>query len=179
MAAPPDEGRDKRVKAILAEIESQRRKAAEAGQHFTLPTDAAQRIGPRSQPLIVWQAWNPTTSPGRSLVCNVGVANPSANGHEGLFVHLFVGTGNIVAVEPASSPGVVTPGIDVRFPQLSLPRYPGISFEAGQTRSLSIGLVVPKAMEPSNYIANLLLFQAVWHDPGRSLDRSLFVFEVR
>lgn len=179
MPAPPDQARNQRVNAILAEIESQRRRATEAGQHFTLPHDADRRIGPRNQPMIVWQAWNPTTSPGRSLVCNVGVANPAAQGDVGLFVHLFVGTGNIVAAEPASSPGVIRPGIDVRFPQLSVPRYPGISVPAGETRSLTFGLAVPEDVEPSNYIANFLLFRAVWHDPGQSLDRSLFVFEVR
>ncbi|HET9437477.1 MAG TPA: hypothetical protein VFO64_04695, partial [Gaiellaceae bacterium] len=90
-----------------------------------------------------------------------------------LFVHLFVGPGNMVA-----NTGAALAPVDDRFARLTLPEFDGLQIASGATESLTFKLPVPAGVEQSNYLGNSFLFQSVWHDPGTYIDRGIFVFEV-
>lgn len=162
--------------AILSEIEARRREAGQEGQHFTPPPDQPFSKGAEGI-CIIWQAWNRTVSPSRTLVYSVGIANPTPKTQSSIFAHVFVGTG---LVDGAIEPNVrATLGaVDMQFPRLTTPRFAGITLKPGAMASLGFGLKVPPDVEPSNYVGNCLLLQPVWHAPQGHVDRSIFIFEV-
>lgn len=163
-------------KAILEEIERRRAQASEERQFFTPPPES-KFSKDSSKPLIVWQAWNPTVTPGESLVYTVGIANPTPKKQLWLFGHVFVGRESITTGSPGQQL-LATGGGDPRFPSLTQPRFPGLTLEAEQIASLSFVIPIPSAVERSNYLGNCLVFQATWHDFGVAFDRGQFVFEV-
>lgn len=162
--------------AILSEIEARRREAEQEGQHFTPPPEQPFSKG-ADQICIIWQAWNRSVSPGRTLVYSVGVANPTPKPQSSIFAHLFVGAGSVGgAIEP--NVRVTLSAVDMQFPRLTSPRFAGITLESGAVAPLGFGIKVPSDVEPSNYVGNCLLLQPVWHAPQGHVDRSLFIFEV-
>jgi len=99
--------------------------------------------------------------------------NPGPDDAVWLFGHVFVGAAN-VAPEVGDALAVVDPG----FPRLTAPAFPGLTVKAGSTETLQFALTIPPAAEMTNYMGNLVLYRATWHDPAAYLDRSLFVFAV-
>ena len=124
-------------------------------------------------PMIVWQSWSSSTTPGGTISYNVGIHNPSPDLQIWLFAHVFVGPANFVA-----DPGAAVQAVDPRFPRLTEPPFDGLHIAAGATASLSFSLNVPADAEVSNYIGNTFLFRADWHDVGVYLERGVFVFGV-
>ena len=166
-----------RTQSLLEEVKRRRREAELERQHFTAPPD--DRIGGRSSPMIIWQAWSPAVPLGSTVAYSVGIANPTSKKVEALFAHVFVGAANIVGTTGQADPATSLSNVDPRFSRLTLPRFSGIALEAGQTRGLSFSLGIPAGVERTNYLGNCFVFMATWHDPGVYLDRSLFVFEVQ
>lgn len=161
---------------LLSEIETRRREAEQEGQHFTPPPEQPFSKG-ADQVCIIWQAWNRSVSPGRTLVYSVGVANPTPKTQSSIFAHVFVGTGSVGEAREPNVRTILTP-VDMQFPRLTSPRFAGITLEPGAVVPLAFGIKVPSDVEPSNYAGNCLLFQPIWHDPQGHVDRSLFIFEV-
>lgn len=162
---------------LRSEIELRRRQAEGEGFQFTpLPDQELRKES--NVPFVLWQAWTPTVPPGGTLILRVGLANLGPQRWPWLFTHVFVGPANVAVDLAPRGVGEALAAVDSRFPRLTLPQFPGLRFEAGGFESLSFSFRVPSTVERTNYLGNCFLFQSTWHDPGRYLDRSLFVFEV-
>ncbi len=125
-----------------------------------------------NSPMIVSQSWGGTT-PGGTVNYNVGIYNPDPTTAIWLFVHVWVGSGNVDPV-----PGTFLLNADTRFPRLTQPAPLGFSLAAGASTTLSFSLKVPAAVEKTGYIGNSCLMRFNWHDTGTYLDRGVFVFAV-
>jgi hypothetical protein len=172
---PPSEEKQQHLKRILGEIETRKARAEKAGDSFTAPTEEQLRakLGRANSPMIVYQSWSGSAPAGGTITYEVGITNPDPTDWFWLFVHLFVGPGNMVpdtgeALEP----------VDERFPRLTEPSFDGLRIAAGATEHLDFTIRVPAGVEKSNYLGNSFLFYSVWHDPGVYIDRSIFVFGV-
>ena len=163
------------VNRLLEEIDRQQQEAERQGLNFTAPTEEQlkKKLAAAQSPMIVFQAWSGSVSAPGTLSYTVGINNPDPVQWIWLFGHVFIGPANIVR-----DVGDAVSAVDPRFPRLTLPEFAGLTLAAGDTQSLSFSLTVPGDVERSNYLGNTFLFQSTWHDVGRYLDRSLFVFEV-
>lgn len=179
---PPEPAKEITVDVLehfekVQKIVARHRKEARAKKlNFTaLPKDQLLRkLGRTSTPLIIFQSWDGSTAPGGTISYNVGVYNPDPYGQIWMFGHVFIGPANIVG-----DVGDALQTVDARFPRLTLPAFPGLSLAAGATETLRFKVKVPSGVDASNYLGNTFLFRADWHDVGKYLDRSIFVFEVR
>jgi hypothetical protein len=162
------------VESVVAEAGRHRTEAERDGRFFTAPPEdqLLSRATASQLPMIVWQSWN-SGSPGTTIQYRAGVMNPGPNDEVWLFGHVFVGAAN-VAPEIGAALAAVDPG----FPRLTVPAFPGLTVKAGSTETLEFALTIPAGAERTNYMGNLVLYRATWHDPADYLDRSLFVFAV-
>jgi hypothetical protein len=169
---------------VLPEIDIQRKKAESGKMRFTALNEQQlhARLLPRSTPslpipvlapMIVWQSWTGTTSPGGSINYSLGVYNPLPNPQSWLFAHAFIGPANFI-----HNPGMALQSIDSRFPRLTEPAFPGLDVGPGATVSLHFDMKIPQCIEPSNYLGNALLFRGDWHDVGGYVDRGFWPFLV-
>ena len=165
----------KRLDKIKKDVDKHRREAKRQGWHFTTPTDdqLKQKLGRARSPMIVFQGWSGSAPPGGAVNYQIGINNPDPTNWIWLFVHVFVGPGNMVA-----DTGEALAPIDQRFARLTLPEFDGLQIASGATETVDFQIPVPANVERTNYLGNSFLFQSVWHDPGQYIDRSLFVFEV-
>jgi hypothetical protein len=165
----------KRREQIKKDVQKLQRAAERKGWNVTTPTDdqLKKKLGRAKSPMIVFQGWSGSAPPGGTITYQVGINNPDPTRWIWLFVHLFVGPGNMVA-----DTGEALAPVDERFPRLTLPDFDGLQIAAGATESLEFVIPVPAGVESTNYLGNSFLFQSIWHDPGLYIDRSIFVFEV-
>lgn len=177
VGAAPDGDKLTRIRSILQAIELRRKEAELERQFFTAPPE--DRLGARNSAMIIWQSWSPAVTLGATVAYSVGIANPTPTKVEAVFAHVFVGAANIVGTTGQADPATSLGAVDPRFSRLTLPRFGGLTVGPGETRSLSFSLGIPVSVERTNYLGNCFLFMATWHDPGRYLDRSLFVFELQ
>jgi hypothetical protein len=162
------------LKKVLEEIEKQR-KSVKKGDNFIAPTEeqVRKKLERVNSPFITLQAWSPTT-PGGTFNYQIGITNPDAFTQHSMFVHVFVGPGNLV-----SGLGDFLLNVDQRFPRLTQPDPFGLSLASGALTTLNFSIKVPSTVEhPTNYIGNAVLLQLNWFDVGTVLDRSVFVFKV-
>jgi hypothetical protein len=172
------ERRTEHAKRLLDEIEHHRQEAERQGLIFTAPTaeQLRKKLARANSPMIAFQGWSGSTTPGGAINYILGINNPDPNKWISLFAHVFVGPANVV---PKVGPAMAA--VDSRFPRLTMPGLAaevGLSLDPGVTKSLNFSLDVPAGVEPSCYIGNMILFQSTWFDVGEYLDRSLFIFEV-
>lgn len=168
---------DARSERILKEIESRRLEAAQERQYFTpLPDEPLPRD--LARPLIAWQQWTPQVTRGGTLICRIGLANPTPHRQSSLLVHLFVGPPNIETDASHHDVGGALTAADQRFARMTAPRFPGLALDSDALDFVAFGLAIPSTVEKGNYLGNCFLFRAAWHGPGAYLERSLFVFEV-
>jgi hypothetical protein len=163
------------ARALMDEVEKRRAEAESEGLNFTAPTEdqLKKKLLSGRSPSIYFQGWSGTTTPGGTIAYSLGITNPDPTPWVWLFVHLFIGPGNLAAdVDEAVS------AVDSRFPRLTLPSFDGLQLAPGGSQTLSFSIQVPPGIEPSNYFGTSFLFQSLWHDPTMNLDRSFFVFEV-
>ncbi|MEA2633419.1 MAG: hypothetical protein QOH92_186 [Chloroflexota bacterium] len=173
--AEPRKTKAKHAERIKQEVEKRRTEAEKNGEQFTSLTDdqLQKKLRRTRSPMIVWQSWTGSTTPGGVINYSLGIYNPDPTTWVWLFVHLFVGAANMVA-----DPNDAVVAVDSRFPRLTAPDFAGLSVDPGKTQSLSFSLPIPGNAEPTDYLGNSFLFHSVWHDTGQYLDRSLFVFKV-
>jgi hypothetical protein len=173
----PSQPADPRRETILKEVESRRQEAAQERQYFTPPADEPLSKD-LAKPLIIWQQWTPQVSRGGTLVCRIGLANPSPQRQSSLLVHLFVGPPNIQADASDRDLGLALAAADQRFGRMTAPRFPGLALDSDGLDFVAFGVAIPPTLEKGNYLGNCVLFRAAWHGLGTYLERSLFVFEV-
>jgi hypothetical protein len=165
----------KQAKSLMTEIEKRRAQAKKQGHEFTAPTEEQlkAKLGRAKSPMIVYQSWGGGAAAGGSFPYQVGIHNPDPINWIWLFVHLFVGPGNMVA-----DTGEALAPVDTRFARQTEPKFDGLQIAAGATEHLDFTIRVPAGVDKTNYLGNSFLFQSVWHDPGLYIDRSIFVFNV-
>ena len=143
-------------------------------ENFTgiTPEQIEEKFNRINSPMIVGQSWGSTT-PGGTVPYTVSVYNPDATTAIWLFVHVWVGSGN---VDPNT--GTFLLNVDTRFPRLTKTATTGFSLAPGASTTLSFSIAVPSTVQLTGYIGNSCLMQFNWHDIGTYLDRGVFVFAV-
>ncbi|HEV2842587.1 MAG TPA: hypothetical protein VGW39_14790 [Chthoniobacterales bacterium] len=152
----------------------EKHKRENKGEHFTAvtPEEIGRKLKRVNSPMIVSQGWANTT-PGGTCNYSVGIYNPDPTQASLLFVHVWVGSGN---VDPTV--GTFLLNVDTRFPRLAQPPPIGLTLAPGASTTLTFALKVPSTVEKTSYIGNSCLMQLNWHDVGKYLDRGVFVFAV-
>ena len=163
------------LKNIREFVEKQEAVAKEKGWYYTVPSERelARKLTRVRSPMIVFQGWSGSASPGSAINYNVGVYNPDPNASIWLYAHVFVAPANIVADE-----GAALATVDARFPRLTMPAFPGLTLDSLGSETLQFTVRVPDDVDPSNYLGNTVLMQIDYHDIGQYLDRSVFPFGV-
>lgn len=163
------------LRALMDEIEKQRRQAEADGLSFTAPTaeQLDEKLRRSTSPFITFQGWSGSAPRDGTLSYTVGISNPDPDLWFWLFAHVFVGRANL-----PRDVGHAVLACDERFPQLTEPAFDGFVLQPFTTGSLSFTIEIPPEVQVSNYLGNTFLFQSTWHDPALYLDRSLFVFGV-
>jgi len=149
-------------------------KSENKGEHFTAltPEEIEKKLKRVNSPMITSQGWGPTT-PGGTVNYTIGIYNPDPTVAIWLFVHVWVGSGNVDPVV-----GTFLLNVDTRFPRLTMPAPTGLTLAAHTSTTLSFALKVPSTTEKGNYIGNSCLMRFDWGDGGMYLDRGVFVFAV-
>ena len=125
-----------------------------------------------NSPMIIGQSWS-NVPLGGTFTYNVTIYNPDPTTAIWTFAYVFVGSGN---VDPVT--GTFLLNVDTRFPRLTQPDFAGMSIPSGGSVTQSFSIKVPATVEKTNYLGNTALMQFNWHDIGKYLDRSVFVFKV-
>ena len=164
----------KQKQRIIEVIEEHRRKSRE--EHFIslTPEEIERKLKRVKSPMIVSQSWS-TTTPGGTLRYTVGVDNPDPVDVDFLFVHVWIGSGN---VDPAISTFLLN--VDPRFPRLTQPDhgFNGLSLAPEESTELSFSITIPARIQKSTYLGNSLLMQLDRFGVGGFLDRATFNFPV-
>jgi hypothetical protein len=144
------------------------------GEHFTAvtPEDIQKKFERTNSPMIIYQSWSGAPAGGTASY-QVGIYNPDPTQAIWLFVHVWVGSGN---VDPTV--GTFLLNVDERFPRLTEPATTGLTLAPGASTTLNFALNVPAGVQKTNYIGNSCLMQFNWQDVGTYLDRGVFVFAV-
>jgi hypothetical protein len=161
----------------IQEVIEQQKRLVKKGEGFTAVTaeDIERKFKRTNSPMIVSQSgsWTGSTPLGGTFTYNVGLYNPDPTQAIWLFMHVWVGSGN---VDP--SVGTFLLNVDTRFPRLTLPGFAGLSLAPGASTVLNFTMRVPSTVERTNYLGNSCLMRFNWHDVGTYLDRGVFVFTV-
>jgi hypothetical protein len=175
--------RREKTNAILASIEQHREASRQNGQQVTTvaTADLEKNLSAKQVPSLGMFSWPKATAPGGRLELAVFVLNPESNPAPNIYVHVWVGSGN---VDPTV--GTFLLNIDTRFPRLTRPENPGLVDGDPHPFPLSPGLkrlnfsfAVPPDIEESVYLGNICVMQLDGHGIGKYLDRGVFQFSVR
>jgi len=171
------------AKLTAKEIKEQTKKIEDAiakhkreskGEHFTSlkPEEIKAKLKRVNSPIITSQGWSNTT-PGGTFNYGVGLHNPDPVSAGNLYVHVWVGSGN---VDPTV--GTFLINVDPRFPRLAQPPFFGLTLAPGAFATLNFSIKVPTTVEKTVYLGNSCLMQLSSHDVGKYLDRGSFPFNV-
>jgi hypothetical protein len=162
----------KKVEEIQEVIEQQKRE--NEGEHFVSLTreEIEKKLKRANSPFITIQGWS-DAHPGGSVYYLVGIVNPDPITIGSLYVHVWVGSGNVDPVV-----GTFLLNVDTHFPRLTQPKTFGLQLASGAGTLLTFSLKVPTATEKTNYMGQSCLMRLNNNDVGQYLDRGVFVFEV-
>jgi hypothetical protein len=139
------------------------------------PEEIERKLNRLDSPMFVSSTWtSPAIAPGGTFNYGVGIYNPDPTTFSCLFVHVWIGPGN---VDPTV--GTFLLNADTRFPRLTLPRWAGLGLSSGQSANLSFALKVPSTIEKTNYLGNSCLMRFNGLDVGTYLDRGGFILTVQ
>lgn len=158
-----------KIKAAIA-----KHKRENKDEHFTSLSEEeiAAKLKRVNSPMIVSQGWSGST-PGGTFNYSVGIQNPDPVSAGNLYVHVWVGSGN---VDPAV--GTFLINVDPRFPRLSQPPAFGVTLASGASTTLNFTIAVPAGIQKTVYLGNSCLMQLSYHDIGKYLDRGSFPFNI-
>ena len=163
------------IRKVLDEIEVYRADAERKQLNFTAVDEDAllRKLGRANSPMIVFQSWDTSTSPGGRIDYTFGVHNPDSFGWIWLYGYGYIGPANFVA-----NVGQAVGARDERFANLTRPSFPGQQVAPLTTATSSFSMPIPANIDKTTYQGNTMLFQADWHDVGQYLDRGLWTFDV-
>jgi hypothetical protein len=171
-----------RTKAFIAASHQVKAASDARGQHFSALAQpaVAKRLGAPETPFLGMIAWSKQTPPGGKLDLAVFVFNSDTNPMPDLYIHVWVGSGNI---DP--NVGTFLLNVDPRFPRLTRPEFPGLlvgdphpfPLQPGNKR-VNFSIDVPSSVEETVYMGNICLMQLASHNIGKYLGRAVFPFAV-
>ena len=162
------------TKKVQDAIAKHKREREDKDEHFTAlkPEEITAKLKRVNSPMIVSQSWSGTTS-GGTFTYSIGIQNPDPVSAGSLYVHVWVGSGNVDPVV-----GTFLINVDPRFPRLTQPPFFGATLAPGANTTLSFSIKVPATVEKTVYLGNSCLMQLNYHDVGMYLDRGCFPFNV-
>jgi len=163
------------IKKIQDAMEKRKREQKDKGEHFKSVTleEIERKLKAVNSPFIIGVGLNHTT-PGGTVNYPVDIYNPDATIQRFLFVHVWVGSGNI---DPTV--GTFLLNVDTRFPRLTLPLYDdGLEVASGTFGQLNFAVKVPTTVERTAYMGQSCLMQMTGFGIGRYLDRAMINFAV-
>jgi len=160
-----------KIRKVTEEVEKRKK----SGENVTVitPEEIEEKLKRVNSPMIVFQSWAGSTAAGGTFNYNIGIYNPDPTQAIWVFVHNWVGSGNVDPVV-----GTFLLNVDPRFPRQTQPDFAGLSINPSTQATLTFSIHVPANVEHTNYLGNSCLMQFNWHDVGTYLDRSVFVFKV-
>lgn len=162
------------IKKAQEEI-GKHKKGVKKGDNFTSLTEEElrEKLQRVNSPMIISQQWNNNALPKGIIKFSVTIFNPDPFQQENMYVHVFVGSGNIVA-----DTGLFLLNVDTRFPRLTEPNHPGLLLSPMKSATLTFNIKMPAAIDISNFLGNAVLFRLRWSDVGTYYDRAAFSFLV-
>lgn len=160
------------TKKIQEAIEKHKRENKE--EHFASikPEEIEAKLKRVNSPIITSEGWSNST-PGGTFNYIVGLHNPDPVSAGDLYVHVWVGSGN---VDPTV--GTFLINVDPRFPRLMQPPFFGLTLAPSANATLNFSIKVPATVEKTVYLGNSCLMQLSYIDVGKYLDRGSFPFQV-
>src|SRR4030095_2581821 len=165
------------TKAILESIDKEKDVSRKSGQNFisTTSDDIEKRVKAATSPFLSMYGWTKEAAPGGRIELRVFVWNSESKPTPDVYVHVWVGSGNIDPVV-----GTFLLNVDPRFPRLTRPEPPGLvagdphefPLSPGLKR-LNFSLTLPSALEDSVYLGNICLMQLASYGVGRYLGRGV------
>lgn len=143
-------------------------------EHFISikPEEIEAKLKRVNSPMSVSEGWGNTT-PGGTFNYSIGIYNPDPVSASNLYVHVWVGSGN---VDPTV--GTFLINVDTRFPRLAQPPAFGLTLAPSASTTLNFSIKVPTTVEKTVYLGNSCLMQLNYLDVGTYLDRAVFPFNV-
>jgi hypothetical protein len=160
------------TKKIQDAIDKHKREHRDENFAALTPEEIERKLKRTNSPMMVSASWG-SAPPGGTFNYNVGILNPDPVADNSLYVHVWVGSGN---VDPTV--GTFLLNVDTRFPRLTEPKVFGLALAPGASSTLSFTIKVPTMVEKSNYLLNACLMRANTFDVGQYLDRGVFPFAV-
>jgi hypothetical protein len=166
---------ERTIAAIEADIEAQRSVREKPDHTFVGLTRKAleRKLRRAKSPFFDWIAWSNAAPQGGVLTFDVGVSNPDPVWWSNLAVHAFVGARN-----PIVANDEFLDGHDERFPTLTKRAPVGLQLAPGGFTQVDFSLRIPPGVEPTGYLANVVLFQIDFLERGPVLDRGCVFFDV-
>jgi|SRR5215813_4406469 len=152
------------IKNIEKAVEKHKNENKEEYFESITPELIEKKLKRINSPMIVSQGFGNT----------VGIFNPDPITRSFLWVHVFVGSGNV-----DSNVGTFLLNVDTRFPRLTGPSSStGQSLAPSTSATLNFSIKVPTTIERSLYLGNSCLMGIDIFDVGTYFDRSCFRFSV-
>jgi hypothetical protein len=163
------------VKSVVAEVARLEKEAQKEGRVFVGITEKQlkKKLARTKSPMIVGSAWSGSVPAGQTLTYDSYLFNPDPTLAFRLFVHFFVGPGNMVP-----DAGAALSSVDTRFPRLTLPKWIGITLGVQSYRQLTFSVQIPVGIPRTNYLGNAFLFSGNILAVDDVLDRASAIFEV-
>ena len=166
------------IKNIQTEIEKQK-KALKKDRIFVAitPEQTEEKLKRVNSPMITTIEWN-NTRQGGIVNVEVTVYNPDPTTSYRLFLHAWVGSGNI---DP--NVGTFLLNADARFPRFTIGAPSGFSVAPRVMRTLEIPYRLPVDLMPfgidtMGFLGNICLMHVHGLDVGTYLDRGAFPFRL-
>jgi hypothetical protein len=137
------------------------------------PEDIERKLKRMKSPMIVSQFFSGSAPAGGTISYDVGIWNPDPTQAVFLFVHVWVGSGNVDPVV-----GTFLLNVDTRFPRLTEPDFFGATIDPSSLFTIDFALKVPTGVQKTNYLLNACLMQFNFADVGVYLDRGVVPFKV-
>jgi hypothetical protein len=118
------------------------------------PEDFERKLKRMKSPFIIGQAFTGSAPAGGTINLHVGIWNPDPIPVNLLFVHVWVGSGNVDPVV-----GTFLLKVDTRFPRLTEPKFPGAGLISSSFHLISFALKVPTGVQKTNYPLNACLMK--------------------
>lgn len=163
------------IKKVAEDIEKQKKSVKKGDTFISItPEQIEEKLKRVNSPFISAASWSHPPLGGTSGI-NISIFNPDPVAVGDLYIHLWVGSGN---VDPVT--GTFLLNVDARFPRLTMPSvFSGLTtLNPGASVSHSFAMKVPATVEKTNYMATCCLMKFNYLDTGTYLDRGVFPFNV-